>query len=180
MRGFGRLDCVDQLLGCRVAIGMRQNGPAKPVEFQHLGCNFVVRHGRVAEIVSLLALGRDVVGRTQICGFALGRTVQDDLDAADLKPPLIHADRRVAYIANVVLARATADEAAIARLADIVVTDARGADLLQGFSWSLIHGDDEVQSQAILTKLVKALKARLKTAPPEVQQRFKALMGTAE
>ena len=85
-----------------------------------------------------------------------------------------HEDPDVALVATLSLLRLRPSDAAVERLADIVLQHERGPELLTGIAWSFMHSGNGDQFQDAMARLVPVLEARLENAPPEVRERFQS------
>ncbi|NKB54371.1 MAG: hypothetical protein GKR97_19550 [Rhizobiaceae bacterium] len=86
-----------------------------------------------------------------------------------------HEVLRVAYIANVSRVLSIGEDIAVRKVIEISLQDQNGPELLQGLTWSIIHGAGGVNAKEVIAKLATELQSQLRSAPKDVQNRFKDL-----
>jgi hypothetical protein len=86
-----------------------------------------------------------------------------------------HEVLRVAFIANASRVLYTGEDTAVRKVIEISLQDQNGSELLRGLTWSIIHGAGEVNAKDVIAKLAGELQSQLKSAPQDVQNRFKDL-----
>ncbi len=84
-----------------------------------------------------------------------------------------HEVLRVAYITNAIRVLYTGEVTAVRKVIEISLKDKNGPELLRGLTWSIIHGAGEVNAKDLIAKLAGELQIQLKSAPQDVQGRFK-------